>query len=308
MKSYTQGRNLYGSLTKNTATANLTLGDELANDDYRALCAMRDWPWLERLRTLTTAADTQAYNLPYDCDQVRSISVEVSSIKYTPKKSPSRSHWERLNSNTTSSDIPEYWIQYDDQLLLWPTPTSGSNTIYVNQKSRVIDLSIADITNVTITTATAGSTSITVSGSLTAQMVGMWIRPTFSTTANNGDGLWYEIAGVSSGTAATLVRKYGGNSISAGTAACTISQMPLLPENFHSLPWIAAAGHYWMKEADPRGEKFMAIHGEIGNGRTPSTGHVKSLESTWLSADTDYVLEPGINGDRMIDPNLTILL
>jgi hypothetical protein len=61
MKSYTIGRALYGTLTKNTSTANLALGDQIANDDYRALCAMRDWPWLERLRTLSTAAATQAY-------------------------------------------------------------------------------------------------------------------------------------------------------------------------------------------------------------------------------------------------------
>ena len=86
MKSYTTGRNLYGTLTKNSASANLTLGDQLANDDYRALCAMHDWPWLEKLRTLTTVASTQSYNLPYDCDQVRSVSVIVSSTRYTPKQ------------------------------------------------------------------------------------------------------------------------------------------------------------------------------------------------------------------------------
>ncbi|TXG77196.1 hypothetical protein E6Q11_03185 [Candidatus Dojkabacteria bacterium] len=37
MKSYTTLRNLYGSLSQNTSTANLTLGDQLINDEHRYL-------------------------------------------------------------------------------------------------------------------------------------------------------------------------------------------------------------------------------------------------------------------------------
>ena len=37
MKSYTTLRNLFGSLSQNTSTANLTLGDQLLNDSHRYL-------------------------------------------------------------------------------------------------------------------------------------------------------------------------------------------------------------------------------------------------------------------------------
>jgi len=37
MLSYTTGRNLYGSLTNNTTTTNLTLGDTLINQSQRKI-------------------------------------------------------------------------------------------------------------------------------------------------------------------------------------------------------------------------------------------------------------------------------
>ena len=58
MKSFTQLRNTYGVDTKNTASANLTQGDEWMNDYHRRVLAKADWPFLHRIRTLTTFAAT----------------------------------------------------------------------------------------------------------------------------------------------------------------------------------------------------------------------------------------------------------
>jgi hypothetical protein len=308
MKSFTEGRNLYGSLTKNTATANLALGDQFANDDYRALCALHDWPWLERLRTLTTVASTANYVLPYDCDQVREVAVIVSSYRYTPKPVPDQKFWDQLNQSSYTSDTPEYYRIFNGQLYLWPTPASSGNTINITQKTRVIDLSIADYTTGTIVTATNGLATIVGSAtSWTSQMVGRYIRITHSNTANTGDGLWYEIAGVTDTTHLTLTRNYGGTSIATGTAAYTIGQMPLLPEAFQDLPWLYAAGQYWIKESDNRGPDFLTLHGNIGAGSVPSTGKVALLEKAWSSATTNLVIDDG-EDNIMLNPNLTINL
>lgn len=310
MKSYTQGRALYGSLTKNTATANLTLGDEIANDDYRALCALKDWPWLERLRTLSTIAATAAYNLPYDTDIVRGIAVIVSSKRHTPRPVPSQEFWDQLNTVSSSSDIPEWWHIFNGQVNLWPTPVTAGSTINVTQKTRVIDLNRADYTtgSITTTTTTAGVTTVTGTSVVwSASMVGRWIRITNTDAAPTlvGDGLWYEIASVPTSTTLTLVRAYGGTAIASATAAYTIGQMPLLPESFHDLPWIWSAGQYWQKENDERGEKLLSIHGNIGTGNQPSTGRVKILETSYSSPSTDFVINDGeVIG--IINPNLTI--
>ena len=310
MKSYTQGRNYYGSLTKNTATSNLTLGDQFANDDYRAICAIKDWPFLERLRTLDTKASTQFINLPYDCDQVREVAVIVASTRYTPRLSPSREHWDKLNYSTYTSDFPEWYYVFNGQLGLWPIPTTSGNTINVTQKSRVIDLSVADYSTGTIKTTSTTASVTTVTGDSTvwtAQMVGIYIRISYSDTANTGDGVWYEIAGVASVTEMTLVRAYGGTAITAGTATYTIGQMPLLPEAFHELPWLYAAGKYWMKENDSRGALFLSEHGNFGSGGGLPTGRIADLAKGWSSPTTSMVIDDGYD-DGIINPNLVISL
>lgn len=311
-KSYTTGRNLYGTLTKNTASANLTLGDQIANDDYRAICSLKDWPFLERLRTLTTIASTQFYNLPYDCDQVREIAVIISTKRYVPKQVPDRAFWDKLNVNAFTSDIPQYWFTFAGQLGLWPKPATAGNTINVTQKTLVIDLGSADYTTGTIvsTSTTAGVTTVTGSGTTwSTSMVGRYLRitPTDAAATLVGDGLWYEIASVPTTTTLTLVRAYGGTTIAAASAAYTIGQMPLLPEAYHDLPWLFAAGQYWMKEADARGTTFLAQHGNFGeNGNTP-TGRIAELVKTWSSPNTDMVVDDG-RDQELINPNLTIMI
>ena len=309
MKSYTEGRNLYGTLTKNIASANLSFGDQMANDDYRNILAMRDWSFLERTRTISTIASTQFYNLPYDCDLVREISVTVSTQIYTPRLSPSREHWDKLNITPSTSNIPEWYFVFNGQVGLFPTPSTGSNTITVTQKTRVIDLGIADYTTGTIVSIANGGTAVIGSGtSWTSQMVGRYIRFTYSDTANTGDGLWYEISGVTDTTHLTLTRSYGGTSIAAGSASYTIGQMPLLPEAFNDMPWIYAAGMYWLKENDERASSFISIHGSEGESGSPPTGKVKQLIDSYTAGNTtSMVLDDG-RPEEILNPNLTISL
>lgn len=309
MKSFTAGRNLAGIWTKNTASANLTYLDQIANDDYRHLCALVDWPFLQRSRSITTTASTQFTTLPYDCDLVREISVipNGSTMRYTPRECPDRRSWDQLNLRSYVSDIPEWYFIFAGQVGLWPVPAQTGNTIYVTQRSRVIDLSVADST-VTVTTATNGGTGIVVSSGLTTLMAGMWIRITYTGGATGtGDGQWYEISSVTNSTTLVLVRAYGGTSISAGSATATIGQMPLLPEAFQDLPWMWAAGTYWQKEADKRMQTFFDLHGMAAMGSRPATGRVKELIAAYSNQSSDMVIDNGVDMEE-INPNLLISL
>jgi len=300
MRSYTAGRNQYSRWTKNTATAHLLDGDNDANNAYKKICAMKDWPFLERIRTVTTTAQTQFTSLPYDCDLVRSIYVIISgdTERHTPRLIASREQWDLLNQSVVYSNTPEFYHVSNGQVGLYPIPVSTGNTIYINQKTRPIDLSVADITSVTIATATNGSTAITASGSLTTLMAGMWLRITYTGGATGtGDGVWYEIASVTNSTTLVLVRKYGGVSISAGTAACTIAQMPLLPEAFHDTPWKSATAIYWAQELDPRKDDFKQEYAD----------DIAAIIRGYSSSTTNMVLDDG-EDDAIINPNLTISL
>jgi len=301
MKSFSQSRNLYGSLTRNVQSENLTLGDQLINDSIRAICAMKDWPFLEKVRTLTTVANTQGVNLPYDCDQVREISVVPlgQTTRFVPKLSPSDAHWDMLNQSTFTSDQTEWYLVREGQILLYPTPVQTGNTIYVAQKTLVIDLNTADITATTIATLANGATTLTVNVGLTPQMVGWYIRPTYSSVANTGDGRWYELSGITSGTVGTLVRKYGGVSITAGTAACTLAQMPILPEAFHETPIKRAVSQYWAQQGD--------INKSLMYEKQYNTD-IATLVKMWSSPTTSMVIDDGREDDSIINPNLRISL
>ncbi len=300
MKSYTTSRNLYGVDTKNTSTVNLSYGDQMMNDFHRRTLAAADWPFLHKLRTATTEASTTFVNLPHDIDQVESVFVTVNSTRYTPIPAPSREFWDELHYTSQNSDIPTYWFIYDGQIGLWPQPSSSGNIISINAKIRVSDINIADYTTGTVDIITNGDATITGSSTVwTSPMAGRWIRTTHSdTAASSGDGLWYEISSITSGTELETVRTYGGTSlVTAAAASYIIGMMPLLPEAFHDLPEIYGAFRYWSKENDKRADVFKSL----------LTEGLSNLFTTYGLNDLSMVIDDGEFRD-LLNPNLTITL
>lgn len=387
MKSYTTLRNLYGTDTKNTASANLTYGDQVMADFYRRLLARADWPFLHKTRMIlsvsptatvtvnagtdvVTATDngvltdtgtevtfsttdtlpaglsastvyyliyqssttfkiatslanalagtavditdtgtgthtmsikTRFQALPHDIDLIESVMVRVDDTEYTPKPSPSRNHWDELNTVETTSDFPQWWFVQEGKIAFWPRQSNDGNRIFITGKVRVPDLNIADYTTGTIDVITNGSVAVTGSGtSWTKSMAGRWIRVTHSNTdASSGDGEWYEIASVASSTSLTLVRPYGGRSLTTGAAAAyTIGQMPLLPEAFHDLPEVYGAWRYWLKEKDSeRANGFKAMY----------TEGVAELFTSYGINDLSMVVDDG-EENTILNPNLTVML
>lgn len=245
MKSYTQLRNLAGQLTNNSASANLTLMDQLINDSIRRICGERDWPFLQKSATTTTTAGTQFYALPYDYDKLIDVYITNGTTKYIPLEAPSQTFWDQLNQQTSfQSNFPEYYYIFNGQLGFYPTPSTSSLTITYNYRRSIVDLNRADYTTGTIA-ATNGSTTITGSGTTwTSPMVGRYISITVTdTAASSGDGVWYQIATVASATSATIVKAYNGTTITGG--AFTIGQMPILPEAYQDAPVYEAAYVYY---------------------------------------------------------------
>jgi hypothetical protein len=245
MKSYTTLRNLYGQLTNDSSSANLTLGDQLINDSYRKICAERNWDFLEGTNTTTTVASQQAYGLPYDYSKLIDVYITVGSYRYVPREVSSRDEWDRLNEMSAyTSNFPVWFFIYGGQLNFWPTPSSSGNTITYNYSKAIVDLSIADNTTGTVSITTA-TTAVTGSGtSWNASMIGKYLKVTPSTTAaTNGDGFWYKISAVASTTALTLEKAYGGATVAG--AALTIGQMPVITEAFQDMPVYEAAQIYF---------------------------------------------------------------
>lgn len=288
MKSFTTSRNQFGTLTNNTSTTNLALGDQLINDSLRYLTTK--YFFNERSQNVPggTIAGTQNYNLPYNIKQLINVYVSVGNIRYQLTESPTRAFWDSLNFVPYTSDIPQYYFIYNKQCYIFPTPSSSGNTITYNYKIRLRDLSQADYTTGTVV-ATNGSSTITgTTTNFSADMVGRWIQ----VTAPTGDNNWYEIGTYTSATSLELVNQYQGDTTT--TTAYTIGEMPLLAEDYQDLPIYRACSIYFTTRVpDPvRADLFDKLY----------TEGAEKLDQEFGSKSNSVAIT--LNDSEVINPNL----
>ena len=245
MKSYTALRNLYGVLTNNTGTTNLTNGDAWINDAQRILMSTFNPIFTESTATDVTVANQQAYNLPYNYEKLNSVTITLGTYKYPLKEVPDEDYWNQLQITTSFTSNYAQWFFIDaGQINFWPKPSTSSLVITYNYKVLVRDLSNADYTTGTIA-LTNGSTTVTGTGTtFTAAMVGRYLK-------SNTDGYWYKIAGFTSTTVLTLAKSFAGTTGSG--LAYTIGEMPLVPEAYHQDLVSYATWQYWLTQADGAG-------------------------------------------------------
>lgn len=245
MRTYTSYSTDWQALSQNSSTANVTLGATLVNDHIRELATK--FYFNERSYTVPsgTVAQTQAYKLPFNFEVIEDITITVGSYLWQPQVAASRKQWDMLNLVPYYSDNAQFYYIWNGELNLWPIPASSSNTITINYKKRITDLSVADYTTGTVT-VTNGSTTVTGAGTTFAKWMAQsgWIRVTRTATdASSGDGEWYQIASFTSATSISLVNAYTGNT--ATGAAITIGDVPILPEDYQDMPLYRALYIYF---------------------------------------------------------------
>lgn len=298
--TYTGQRNFFGTKVNNLDTTILATADDLINDHRRQILSAKQWWFLEKSFSYTTVAATQGTTLQGDIDRiVADPIVTIGTQRYQPRESPSINHWNDLNFTSYQSDTPEWWIYLYGQLLLFPIPSAGGKTVEFTAKQKVIDLSIADYTTGTITTATNASTAIVGSGTTwTAGMAGAWLQIAKGFAANLGDGIWYQIGSVGSTTTISLSNKYGGTSIAAGSATYKIGQCSILPEQYASIPVYGALSEYFTSiEPNPTQAQLYA-----GMGTTLK----KQMDAEQSNRSGGRVLDEGIYQREQINPNLIV--
>lgn len=223
--------------------------------------------WSAALTAVATTAITtgglQFYPLPPNYSKMKTVTINVGQLKWTPTEIFTREDWDNLNVFPYNSDIPVNFFIYDNQVGIWPIPSTTGNVISFNYKMRVPDLSIADysVGTASVTTGTTAVTGATTVWTPTTNFAleSRWIQ--FPQTA--GDNLWYQIASVDSTTALTLMNNYQGITIAAGNY--TVGQMPLIAEDFHDmLVWKALQQYFSSIGDNPEKAKE---YGELYNDR-----------------------------------------
>lgn len=207
--------------------------------------------------TATTALTTvgvQAYPIPANVSKIKNDTITVGQLVYTPAPVQSIQEWTMLNALPYTSDIPNYFYIYNNQVLFWPIPSSTGNIITFNYKARVADLSFADYSTGTLSGLSQGANVIT--GVTTA-----WATPYpmgvdilyynlfLKITPPGGDGLWYPIQRFNSNTELVLATPL--QNVPASTAsAYVIGQLPVLQEDFQDMLVYGALMTYYTSILD----------------------------------------------------------
>lgn len=177
--------NYYLALSQNTSATNLALGATMINDEHKKL--LQEYFFNERSLTIATVQGQQFYPLPFNYSKLKTGTLTIGNLRWTPTEILSRREWDELNTiNNYQSDIPNNYYIYNNQFGLWPVPSSSGKIIQFNYQIRVPDLTFTDyITGTVAATNTGGVTGTTnlFGGSTTyTSTVGV------ATTGGNGTG------------------------------------------------------------------------------------------------------------------------
>jgi hypothetical protein len=145
-----------------------------------------------------------------------------------------------------TSDIPILYHLSNNQVSIYPIPTSASNTISIKYQKKSTRFANEDYTTGTIVSIANGAKAVVGNGTtwLTNAKVGQYI---FFNSGNEGYLRGYEIAAIPTDTTITLSRNYQGTSFAAGSVTYKIGDVPLIPDDYQDIIWIRLVADYYAK-------------------------------------------------------------
>lgn len=201
--------------------------------------------------TEISTVGVQAYPIPANVSKIKNNTITVGQLVYTPSAVQSIQEWTKLNALPYTSDIPNQFYIYNNQVNFWPIPSTSGNLITFNYKARVPDLSFADYSTGTLSGIATGSNSITGSSTSWNTTGGYPLNKDLTyfnlylkITPPSGDGIWYPIQRFTSDTALLLATPIQ-DAPSATASSYVIGQLPLLEEDFHDMLVYGALKTYY---------------------------------------------------------------
>lgn len=227
-------------------------------------------PLTENATTAISTIGVQSYPIPPQVSKIKNDTITVGQLVYTPAPVQSIQEWTMLNALPYTSDIPNYFYIYNNQVNFWPIPSTSGNIITFNYKARVPDMSFEDYNTGTLSNIAVGSNSITgvstnwnTSGGFPLNTDLTFFNLFIRIAPPSGDGIWYQIQSFQSNTALTLVQPIQ-NAPSTTATSYLIGQLPLLQEDFQDTPVYGALKIYFTSIVDNKG-KFQMYESEYQN-------------------------------------------
>lgn len=210
-----------------------------------------------------TTVGVQSYPIPANVSKIKNDTITIGQLVYTPAPVQSIQEWTMLNALPYTSDIPNYFFIYNNQVNFWPIPSSSGNIITFNYQSRTPNLSFADYSTGTLSSIAVGDNTIT--GVATSwNTTGLFPLNTdlsffnlyLRITPPSGDGIWYPIQQFNSDTEVVLSTPIQV-APSSTAASYTIGQLPLLQEDFHDMLVYGALTIYFTSIVNDKGKYDM---------------------------------------------------
>jgi hypothetical protein len=268
------------SATLSTAWTNITCQQLVTfdNSEQRTVIFRQGSTAITWQPPLTSACSTttistvgvQAYPIPATVSKIKNNTITVGQLVFTPAPIRTIQEWTMINALPYTSNIPNYYFIYNNQVLFWPIPSASGNVITFNYQSRVPDLSFSDYSTGTLSSIAINDNQIT--GTTTAwnttggfplntdlSMFNLHLR----ITPPSGDGIWYPIIRFTSDTEVLLASPIQ-NAPSATASAYVIGQLPLLHEDFHDMLVYGALQTYYSSivSNDSAFKKYSTLYQE----------------------------------------------
>lgn len=250
-------------LSRDTSPGAITQAQEDMNTGYHMFNAKFGRYFSRKQQFADIKTGQSIYQTPIDSIRIIGMTVKTAAGNgsYSPpiKEIRSEEQWRDIKTtpNYSSSWITYYYVLGDDEIEVWPTPsTTIANGIRFYYQQQDHDLSVEDIISTTLSpvqtvTMANASTLVTSNGStFTSQLVGLWFQLIGVT-----DLSWYQIVAVP--TASTLVLKSAFVGSSGSTYSFRISQLSILPQEYQDLPIHYALGLFFSGKGN---EARMQLH------------------------------------------------
>lgn len=227
-------------------------------------------PLTEAATVDISTVGVQAYPIPPNVSKIKNDTITIGQLVYTPAPVQSIQEWTMLNALPYTSDIPNNFFIYQNQVLFWPIPSSTGNVITFNYKARVPELTISDYSTGTLSGITEGSNVVTgvttswnTTGAFPLNTDLSFFNLYLQITPPSGEGIWYPIQRFTSDTSVTLSMPIQV-APSSTAASYTIGQLPLLQEDFQDMLVYGALQTYYTSivNNDAAFNKYKALYDE----------------------------------------------
>ena len=205
-------------------------------------------------RFTDVVASQQYYQMPEDGQKLKEVIVSNGGWDVPLEQVADEHAWRMMNMMSTTGQPSHYFIKGNDELGLYPIPSSTvTGGIELVFSPKHVEVTQSDYLTGTVA-ATNGSQTITHSATgFTSNMVGQWFEVT-----DGSDGNWYRISAYNNSSTLTLENYYQGTSSSSLTFR--IGQVMDMPEEYLESPVDYACYRHFLKRGDlEKANEFKAL-------------------------------------------------